>query len=148
MNITEIKINKKKYLDLLLIADEQESMIDLYLERGNMFVLNDNGVKGCIVITIEGDGIIEIKNLAIYPDSQKKGYGKRLIEFVCNKYKGIYKEVIVGTGDSPLTVPFYKKCGFKKYRVEKDFFTKNYDHPIFECGIQLVDMVYLKRSVL
>lgn len=29
--------DKKKYIDLLLIADEQESMIEKYLERGEMF---------------------------------------------------------------------------------------------------------------
>ena len=48
-NLMEIiKINdgdKRKYMGLLLLADEQESMIDKYLERGEMFVLNDNGVK-------------------------------------------------------------------------------------------------------
>ena len=33
--------DKRKYLDLLLTADEQESMIDRYLDRGDMFVLND-----------------------------------------------------------------------------------------------------------
>lgn len=43
MNITPISSNKKQYLDLLLLADEQESMIDLYLNRGEMFVLEDNG---------------------------------------------------------------------------------------------------------
>lgn len=34
-----IKLNdgdKRKYMDLLLIADEQESMIDKYLERGDV----------------------------------------------------------------------------------------------------------------
>ena len=31
------------------------------------------------------------------------------------------------------------------HRVER-FFTDNYDHPIIEDGIQLVDMVYLKRE--
>ena len=33
MTITQITENKKQYLDLLLLADEQESMIDRYLER-------------------------------------------------------------------------------------------------------------------
>ena len=28
-----------------------------------------------------------------------------------------------------------------------DFFTDNYDHPIYEAGKQLKDMVYLKRSM-
>ena len=34
MQITEIKENKKQYLELLLLADEQENMIDRYLEKG------------------------------------------------------------------------------------------------------------------
>lgn len=32
MEIRKTEKNKKKYLDLLLLADEQESMIDRYLE--------------------------------------------------------------------------------------------------------------------
>ena len=52
----------------------------------------------------------------------------------------------VGTGDSPLTLPFYEKCGFKvSYRV-KEFFIENYDNPIYECEKQLTDMVYLKKD--
>ena len=36
MEIKEIETNKKQHLDLLLLADEQEDMIDRYLERGTM----------------------------------------------------------------------------------------------------------------
>ena len=32
MKIVEVKENKKQYLDLLLLADEQEDMIDRYLD--------------------------------------------------------------------------------------------------------------------
>ena len=45
MTIREIKQNKKQYIFLLLLADEQEDMIDRYLEKGTMYVLDDNGVK-------------------------------------------------------------------------------------------------------
>ena len=38
-------------------------MIDRYLERGTMYILDDNGVKGVCVVTDEGDGILEIKTL-------------------------------------------------------------------------------------
>jgi len=34
----------------------------------------------------------------------------------------------------------------KSYRV-KNFFTDNYDHPIFEGEIQLIDMIYLKKDL-
>ena len=53
MQILEIKNDKKQYLDLLLLADEEERMIDSYLERGSMYVLFDNGIKTCAVVTDE-----------------------------------------------------------------------------------------------
>ena len=36
MEIKLVTSDKKEFLDLLLLADEQESMIDRYLERGDM----------------------------------------------------------------------------------------------------------------
>lgn len=147
MNIREVTADKKTYLTLLLLADEQESMIDRYLEKGTLYVLEDAGVKGVCVVTDEGDGTLEIKNIATDPAFQGKGYGKRLIEFVVNRYKGEYNRLLVGTGDSPLTVPFYEKCGFTRAYTVPNFFTDNYDHPIFEAGVQLVDMVYLERKL-
>ena len=147
MEIKQVKTNKKEYLDLLLLADEQEDMIDRYLEKGTMFVLEDGGVKAECVVTDEGNDILEIKNIATKPDCQGKGYGKKLIDFVAQKYKGTYKTLQVGTGDSPFTIPFYEKCGFKRHHVVKNFFTENYDHAIFEAGIQLIDMIYLQKAL-
>jgi len=37
MTIEEVTADKKDYLDLLLLADEQEDMIDRYLDAGRMF---------------------------------------------------------------------------------------------------------------
>ena len=147
MNIYEITDNKKQHLSLLLLADEQEDMIDRYLERGTMYVLEDGGVKAECVVTDEGEGILEIKNLATEPDYQGKGYGRALIEFLAEKYTGKYSVLQVGTGESPLTVPFYEKCGFAYHHRIKNFFTDHYDHPIYECGVRLVDMVYLQRRL-
>ena len=147
MEIRQITEHKKQYLDLLLLADEQEDMVDKYLEKGTMFALFDNGVKGVCVVTDEGNGLLEIKNIATDPAYHGKGYGRALIEFVAARYKGRYHTLQVGTGDSPLTVPFYEKCGFARSHVLKNFFVDNYDHPIFECGVQLVDMIYLSRPL-
>lgn len=147
MKISEVKASKKAYMNLLLLADEQEDMIDRYLERGTMYVLDDDGVKAECVVTDEGDGVLEIKNIAVEPSYQNRGYGKHLIEFITNRYAEKYNVLLVGTGDSPLTVPFYEQCGFQRSHVIKNFFIDNYDHPIFEAGKQLVDMVYLKRNL-
>ncbi len=147
MVIIEVTENKKQYLDLLLLADEQEDMIDRYLDKGRMYVVDDNGIKCECVITDEGNGVLEIKNIATVSEHQGKGYAKALIDFVVKKYKEQYTVLQVGTGDSPLTIPFYEKCGFVRSHSIPNFFTDNYDHPIFECGVQLVDMVYLQRAL-
>ena len=147
MRIVEVKENKKQYLDLLLLADEQEDMIDRYLDKGKMYVLDDGGVKCECVITDEGNGILEIKNIATVPQHQNKGYARILIDFVAMNYKEHYTILQVGTGDSPLTIPFYEKCGFVRSHIIPNFFTDNYDHPIYEGGVQLVDMVYLQRPL-
>ena len=41
MNIYEITDDKKQYMDLLFLADEQEEMIDKYIDTGTMFVLDE-----------------------------------------------------------------------------------------------------------
>lgn len=147
MKISEVKSNKKQFLPLLLLADEQEDMIDRYLERGTMYVLEDDGAKCECVVTDEGGGILEIKNLATEPLFQGRGYARAMIEFITEQYKDRYSILQVGTGDSPLTVPFYEKCGFVRSHVIKNFFTDNYDHPIYECGVLLTDMIYLRRKI-
>ena len=146
--IRQIFRHKKRFLDLLLLADEQESMIDLYLERGEMFALYDQNIlKAICVVTDEGDKTVELKNIATDPQYQKQGYGKRLIRFISKHYAGKYDTLLVGTGESPLTIPFYEQNGFKYSHRIKDFFTDNYDHPIYEDGKQLVDMVYLRKEL-
>ena len=108
MKIREVNENKKQFISLLLLADEQESMVDRYLEKGNMYVLEDGNVKAECVVTDEGNEILEIKNIAVDPENQGKGYGKALIDFLASKYADEYSVLQVGTGDSPLTIPFYE----------------------------------------
>ena len=147
MEIKQVFENKKQYMELLFLADEQEDMIDRYLEDGEMFVLLDPEAVGECVVCDLGDGVFEIKNIATDPNVHGKGYGRKLIEFVLEHYRGKGTTLLVGTGDSPLTVPFYEKCGFTEHHRVKNFFTDNYDHPIFEAGVQLVDMVYLSQPL-
>jgi len=147
MKIVEVTENKKQYLDLLLLADEQEDMIDRYLDKGKMYVLDDDGVKCECVVTDEENGILEIKNIATVPEFQGKGYAKALIEFIVNEYRRQFSILQVGTGDSLLTIPFYEKCGFVRSHIVPNFFIDNYDHLIYESGVQLVDMIYLQRPL-
>lgn len=145
IKIKNINHNKKQYIDLLLLADEQESMIDRYLEKGEMFALYDGDLKSICVVTKENNAVYEIKNIATYEQYQGMGYGKKLIEYILNYYEDDCDTMLVGTGDSPLTINFYEKCGFEISHCIEKFFVNNYDKPIFECGKQLIDMIYLKR---
>lgn len=147
MEIREIVCEKKRFLSLLLLGDEQESMIDRYLERGTLYVLEDNGVKGVCVVTDEGDGVLEIKNLAIAPGCQRQGYGRTMLDWIAARYREAFRVLQLGTGDSPAALPFYEHCGFVRSHVIPGFFTEYYDHPIYEDGVLLKDMVYLQKPL-
>ena len=68
-----------------------------------------------------------------------------MVEHVWHYYADC-RTLLVGTGDSPLTLPFYHSCGFTYSHTLPDFFTRHYDHPIIEGGMQLKDMIHLKRE--
>ncbi|SHF19770.1 Acetyltransferase (GNAT) domain-containing protein [Mariniphaga anaerophila] len=147
VKIEKIVENKKQFLDLLLLADEQENMIDKYLPNGDLFALYDDDLKSiCVVVPINNE-TCELKNIATYKKYQSKGYGRTLVKFISDFYKNDYKTMLVGTGETPSILSFYKSCGFEQAYLVKNFFTDNYDHPIFEGNVQLVDMIYLKKNL-
>lgn len=123
----------------MLLANEQESMIDRYLERGDLYVMYDK--------TDEGKGIRELKNLAVAPHWQRKGYGRQMVEYLCQRYQNVCHTLTVGTGDSRMTISFYQSCGFVYSHTVPDFFTLHYDHPIVEDGKVLKDMYYFSRTL-
>ena len=140
MEFQTISDSKRRFLPLLLLGDEQEDMIERYLDRGTLWALYDGGVLRCVcVVTEEGGGDFEIKNLAVAPESQRRGYGRAMVEHAARQCRG--RRLLAGTGDSPLTVPFYQACGFREDHRIPNFFTGNYDHPIYEAGRLLTDMV-------
>jgi GNAT superfamily N-acetyltransferase len=147
MEIKLITHNKKDYLPLLLLADEQEDMIDKYLERGELFALYDNGLKSVCVVTREDADTCELKNIATDEAHHGGGYGSELLAHIFAFYRGKYKSMLVGTGDVPWIMRFYQKNGFSPSHRIKNFFTDNYDHPMYDGGVQLVDMVYLRREL-
>lgn len=147
MEIKIIENNKKDFLDLLLLADEQENMIDQYLDRGNLFALYDDGLKCICVVTDEGNDRYELQNLATYEQFQGKGYAKNFIKYIFSYYKDRGTTMLVGTGDIPWIISFYESCGFVlSHRIE-NYFLDHYDKPMFEGDIQLKDKVYLKADL-
>ena len=148
MHIIEIPDQERlAFRELLLLADEQMSMIERYLHRGEMFALCDPDVVSVCIVTWEGDGVWELKNLATRPDRQRQGYASRLVAFVADRYRNRGHTLLVGTGDSRATLAFYEHCGFVRSHSVPDFFVENYDHPIFEDDHMLRDMIFLKMAL-
>lgn len=49
--IVEIKNDKKRFIQLLLIGDESEAMIDRYLQKGNLYVGISNDISIAVCVT-------------------------------------------------------------------------------------------------
>ncbi len=47
-------------------------MIDRYLDKGKMYVLDDNGIKCECIVTDEGSDVLEIKNIATVPELSRQ----------------------------------------------------------------------------
>ena len=111
MEIRIIHEDKKQFIDLLLLADEQESMIDKYLERGELFALYDNGLKSICVVTIESPDICELKNIATHEKWHGMGYASKLIRYISTFYKDKYKPCLSEQAILLQPYSFIKKTG-------------------------------------
>lgn len=137
--------DKWKHLPLLLLGDEQEELIRGYLDRGELFVLEEGGVeKAVCAVTGEGPGIYEIQNIAVDPRYRRRGLGRALVDFLWSRYPDL--DILrLGTGDSPSTLGFYRALGFRETGREAGYFARHYDHPIYEDGRLLTDRVLLEK---
>jgi ribosomal protein S18 acetylase RimI-like enzyme len=147
LNENELKIEQ---FSLLLLADPSEKMIREYCHNGLIFGMKkaEEFIGIMVLLPIEVE-CIEIKNIAVKESDQGNGYGKQLLNYAIlfAKQNG-YKSIQIGTGNSSLyQLGLYQKCGFRMVRIEKDFFTRNYEEELFENGIQCRDMVILEMRL-
>lgn len=145
LTITKVEDDKKQYLPLLLIGDESETMIDRYLDSGTLYVGLFNGKPIAVCVTVNLDSnTLEIKNLAVDAEYRRHGYGRRMLEYVESRHSN--KKIILGTGETPSTLKFYKSCGYSYSHRIPNFFIDNYSAPIIEEGVTLRDMIYLEKQ--
>jgi len=140
---------KWDYRELLLLGDESLRMIATYLDRGDLFVLEaERAARAVCVVTDEGGGVAEVKNLAVAPEFQRQGYGRLMLAHAEAFCRGRFARLQVGTGESPRTLSFYRGCGYRYHHRIPNFFTENYDGPIVEDGVLLRDMVYFSKTLI
>lgn len=138
------------FWDLLLLADPSEALVAEYLEEGCLYrAVWDDVVVGVFVLLPLEETLWELKNIAVAPEWQGKGVGKALLEAALAEAKEKGATMLqVGTGNSSIRqLAFYQKAGFRMERIAKNYYSLNYDAPIFEDGIQCRDMVILKCAL-
>lgn len=132
-------------MELLLLADPSQDHIRSYLPASRCFVVSTNGndVGACVVQPRE-PGAHELMSIAVQPDHQQAGTGTALLKWVIDHYRNAgAKQLEVGTGTFGYQLAFYQRLGFRVTRIDRDHFVENYDEPMFEDGIQLMDMLRL-----
>lgn len=131
---------------LLLLADPEWLHIQRYLPDSHCFVAKEEGKSvGIIAIMPVRSNTMEIMNIAVRPDRQGRRYGRQLIA-VALAYadKQGATTVEVGTGNSSLgALALYRACGFTVKSIDKNYFLRHYDAPIYEENRQCRDRITL-----
>ena len=130
MRIYQEKENTERFLDYLLMTGFGEEKVKQLLERGELFVLKDNGVikTVCIVEPLK-NGSCQMRAIVTLPDDRRKGYGKNMLQYVCEHYSEEYHTMFIGVLVSADNIDFYRKCGFEKSwtATEMQYFKRTLD---------------------
>ena len=133
--------------ELLLLADPSEDMVRGYLTRSELFGCFSG--KACIAVAAvvsQGEGVCELKNLAVVPPRQRHGIGRLLLDYVCDCCAENFRVMEVGTGNSSIgNQHFYRSMGFHRFRTDRGFFLRNYPEPIEENGLLCTDLVKFRK---
>lgn len=90
----------------------------------------------------------EIVELAVAPERQGHGLGRRLVGWLIGEARRRGKrELLVGTSSTSAgNIIFYQKCGFRVQEVRQDYFWY-YDEPILEHGLPVRDMLVFRHDL-
>ena len=116
-----------------------------YLSTGILHSENEKGTIGAAVIYPLGDGGCELKNIAVAEEFQGKGIGKTFLKRLMQIAAEDYEYMLVGTTSG--TEGFYISSGFVYSHTIPGFFVDNYSGPIFENGVQCIDMRCFKKKL-
>jgi len=136
-------------MDLLLLADPSKEKVLAYVQSGSCYAaFHAQEVIGVYVLSSLSQHSVEIMNVAVKESWQGKGIGKQLIRHAIAEAKATgFHTIEIGTGNSSIQqLALYQKCGFRLTSIDHDFFLKHYDEPIYENGIQCMDMVRLSLT--
>ncbi|MFC5647854.1 GNAT family N-acetyltransferase [Paenibacillus solisilvae] len=150
MIIRKLQSGEPPPVELLLLADESPALVEEYIQRGQCFVAEADGVIiGEYVLLPTRPATVELVNIAVSPGWQGKGIGKQLVHHAVRHARELgYQTIEIGTGNSGFgQLALYQKCGFRMVGIDRDFYVRHYAQEIYENGIQLRDMVRLSQDL-
>lgn len=149
--IRQLRAEEVMPMNLLLLADPSERLVSDYTARGTCYVLEKaEKIIGVYVLLRTRPDTVELVNVAVDENYHGQGFGKQLVLHAIQeaKRKG-YRTIEIGIGNSGVTqLALYQKCGFRMVSIDRDFFLRHYEEPIYENGIQVVDMVRLEMDLV
>jgi ribosomal protein S18 acetylase RimI-like enzyme len=157
LKIVDAGPERERYVPLLLLADDSEQQVRGYMQKGTLFVAEDEDREVGIVLAIPVDSSdannseIELKAVAVEAASHNQGIGQRMLALVLPalEERG-FTRVVLGTGNSGIgQIAFYQKAGFRMWKIERDVFSAERGYPpgLEENGIPLRDMIWLDREL-
>ncbi|MFD1064997.1 GNAT family N-acetyltransferase [Oceanobacillus locisalsi] len=151
MMIHQLSREEALPMELLLLADPSERLIRDYTARGTSYVLEKDGkVIGVYVLLPTRPDTAELVNVAVDEAYHGQGWGKQLVLHAIQEAKQQgYRTLEIGTGNSGVNqLALYQKWAFRMVSIDRDFFLRHYEAPIFENGIQVTDMVRLEMDLV
>ena len=137
---------KQMCRELYLLADPSQKMIDEYLGKSLVYVVEwDGRVVGEAALLPLKKRSCELKNLAVEESCQGKGIGSALVQHLLKECSLCYDTMYVGTSEKGIA--FYEKNGFSPCGIAENFFLDHYDTPIYEDGVRCDHMYYLKKNL-
>ncbi|WP_053217444.1 GNAT family N-acetyltransferase [Virgibacillus senegalensis] len=151
MEINHITDDQEAPMDLLLLADPNQQLVEQYLQSGRCYTANQkDSIIGVYILVEKSPGTAEIANIAVHPDRQNEGIGRKLIDHAIAESENLgFTQIEIGTGNSSIgQLALYQKCGFQLQSIIHNFFTDHYDQPIEENGIICKDMIRLSKKLV
>lgn len=135
------------------LAEDSPQQLEDYIDDGRVLVARDGSgdVVGHLQLVSGGRaGRLEIKNLAVRPDRQGSGVGRRLVAHaldVC-RHEGVTTVQVVTAVADIGNLRFYQRCGFRAASIERDAFTvaRGYAPGLMADGIPVLDAIRFEAS--
>lgn len=149
VQITLIHERKEQYIPLLQKAEPSEELIQEYLAKGDLFLMQAQQETICIALANAlSEEEIQINLIYVQRKYQAKGYGKMMVDYLSECYHKTYKRMVVALDGSNVgAMEFFVKCGFSYSHTQKGFFVENYPMPIMGDTAQAQDQVFFVKTI-